>query len=132
MVRHHVAQSAGRLVELAALLHAYRLRGGDLHVINPVAVPDRFKDPVSEAERHDVLHGVLTDEVVDPENLALMQRAHDANIEFARRFEFVAERFLDHAPTPELGLAPLLRFLDQLLWASLSTTGPKNRSATAR
>src|SRR5262249_60358676 len=114
MVRHHVAQGAGHLVELASLLHADRLRRGDLHVVDPVAVPDRFKNPVSEAERHDVLHGVLADEMVDPENLLLVQRAQDASIEFARRTEIMAERLLDHDATPELGRAALLGHFHQL------------------
>jgi hypothetical protein len=38
MVRHHVAQRPGRLVELAA----------PLHVINPLAAPDRFEQPIGQ------------------------------------------------------------------------------------
>ncbi len=111
MVRHHVAQGAGRLVKLAAPLHAHSLRHGDLHVINPIAVPDRFKHPVGEAECHDVLHRVLSEEMVNPEDLVLAQRAQDAGIQLARRVQAVAERLLEHHPAPEFGLAVLLRCL---------------------
>ena len=78
MVRDHVAQRAGLLVELAARLDAHRLRRGDLHVIDAVAVPDRLEQPVGEAERHDVLHRLLAEIVVDAEDLVLVQRAQDA------------------------------------------------------
>ena len=73
-----------RLVELAALLHAHRLRHGDLHVIDPVAVPDRLEQPIGETERHDALDRVLSQKVVDPEDLVLVQRAQDAGVQLAR------------------------------------------------
>ena len=80
MVRDHVAQRPGRLVKLAALLHAYRLSDGDLDVIDPVSVPDRLEQPIGEAERHDALNRVLSQKVVDAEYLVLVQRAQDAGI----------------------------------------------------
>ena len=100
MVRNHVAQRPGRLVELAALLHPDSFGRRDLHMIDPITVPDRFEQAVGEAERQDVLDGVLTEEMVDAENLVLVQGAQDARIQFARRFEAVPERLLDHDPAP--------------------------------
>ena len=105
MVGNHVAQRAGHLVELAARFDAHRLGGGDLHVIDAVAIPDRLEQAVGEAERHDALHGVLAEEVVDAEDLVLVQRAQDVGIEIARRLHAVAERLLDHDATPERRLA---------------------------
>ena len=55
MVRHHVAQRAGLLVEPAALLDADRLGGGDLHMVDVIAIPDRLEKAVGKAQRHDVL-----------------------------------------------------------------------------
>ena len=112
MVRHHVAQRAGLLVELAAPLDADRLGHGDLHVVDAVAIPDRLEQPVGEAERHDVLHRLLAEEMVDAENLVLVQRLQDA-ARSARgaESEAVAERLLDHHAAPELGLAVLSSLL---------------------
>ena len=111
MVWDHVAQRARRLVELAAPLHADRLRRGDLHVIDPVAVPDRLEQPIGEAERHDALHRVLAEEMVDPEDLVLVQRAQDAGVQLTRRVQAMAERLLDHHAAPEPRLAVLVLVL---------------------
>ena len=120
MIGDHVAQRAGRLVELAALLHAHRLRRGDLHMIDPVAVPDRLEQAVGEAERHDALDRVLAEKMVDPEDLVLVQRAQDAGVQFARRIQAVAERLLDHHAAPESRLAVLvLVLIGQLRLAEL-------------
>ena len=111
VIGDHVAQRAGRLVEIAALLHADRLRRGDLHVIDPVAVPDRFEQPIGEAERHDALDRVLAEKVVDPEDLVFVQRALDVGVQLARRIQAMAERLLDHHAAPEPTLAALVLVL---------------------
>ena len=80
MVRDHIAQRPRRLVKFAALLHAHRLRHGDLHMIDPVAIPDRLKHPIGETERHNALNRVLSQKVIDPKDLVLMQRAPDAGV----------------------------------------------------
>src|SRR3989442_15328962 len=41
MVRDHVAERAGCFVETAAMLDADGFSGGDLHVIDAIAVPER-------------------------------------------------------------------------------------------
>ena len=43
MVRDHIAERTGRLVELTALLYADGFRHSDLHMINPVAIPERLE-----------------------------------------------------------------------------------------
>ena len=74
VVRHHVAQRARRLVELCrARSTPTTLGGGDLHVVDAVAVPDRLEHAVGEAERHDRLHRLLAEEMIDPVDLALVQ-----------------------------------------------------------
>ena len=111
MIRDHVAQRSGHLVELAAPLHAHRLRHGDLHVVDPVAIPDRLEQPIGEAERHDALDRVFSEKMVDPEDLVLVQRAQDAGIQRARRVQAMAERLLDHHAAPEPRLAVLVLVL---------------------
>ncbi|OIQ68151.1 hypothetical protein GALL_502600 [mine drainage metagenome] len=75
MVRHHVPQRAGFLVEPAAGFHPDGFGGGDLHMVDPVAVPQRFEHAVGEAQRHDVLNRLLAQEVVDPEYLMFLGNA---------------------------------------------------------
>ena len=114
------------LVELAALLHAHRLRHGDLHVIDPVAIPDRLEQPIGETERHDALDRVLSQKVIDPKDLVLVQRAQDAGIQLARRVQAMAERLLDHDAAPELMLPVLvLVLIGQLRLAELLDHGAK-------
>ena len=126
MVGHHVAQRTGLLVELAALLHAHRLRHGDLHVIDPVAIPDRLEQSVGETERHDALDRVLSQKMIDPKDLVLVQRAQDASVQFARRVQAVAERLLDHHAAPEPGLPVLvLALIGELRLAELFDRGAK-------
>src|SRR6185312_15048279 len=97
-----------------------RLRHGDLNMIDPVTVPDRLEEPIGEAERHDALDRVLAEEVIDPEDLLLVQRAQDASFELARRLESMAERLLDHHAPPALLLPVLVLALgDQLRLAEL-------------
>jgi hypothetical protein len=56
MIGNHVTQRAGGLVKTAAMLHAHSFRGGNLHVIDVVAIPQRLDDVVGETKHHQVLH----------------------------------------------------------------------------
>ena len=71
MVRHHVAQRAGRVVEPSPPLDRDRLCHGDLHVVDVVAVPDRLEQAVGEPHDHDVLDRLLAQIVVHAEDLVL-------------------------------------------------------------
>ena len=81
MVRHHVAQRAGRLVELGAALDADGLGDGDLHVVDMVAVPQRLEDAVGEAQHHDVLDRLLAEEMVHPIDLVLVDDLENARVQ---------------------------------------------------
>ena len=75
MVRHHVAQRPGRLVEIGAPLDPDRLGDRDLHMVDVVAVPQRLEDAVGEAQHHDVLDRLLAEEMVHPIDLRFGQHA---------------------------------------------------------
>ena len=49
MVLHHVAQGAGVVVEIAARLDPDLFRDRDLHVLDPLAVPQRFQEGIGKA-----------------------------------------------------------------------------------
>ena len=111
MVRHHVAERARHFVELAAPLDADGLGHRDLHMIDAVTIPQRLEQPIGEAKRHDVLHRLLAEKMVDAEDLILTQRAPDLGVERAGRRKVMAERFLDHDAAPKKRFAVLALFL---------------------
>jgi len=95
-----VADRAGGVVEAAARADAERLGHRDLHVVDPGPVPDRLEDRVREAQGQEVLHGVLGQVVVDPEDLRLAERRADVGVQAAGAGLVPAEGLLDHQPRP--------------------------------
>ena len=73
MVLDEVAQRPGPFVVPGAAADPDVLGGGDLDVIDVVAVPDRLKQRVGEAQRHQVLDRLLAEVVIDPEDLGLLE-----------------------------------------------------------
>ena len=84
MVLDHVAEGAGRFIERAAAFDADRLGGGDLDVVDVVAIPDVFEDAVGEPEDEDVLHCLFAEIVVDAEDLVFGEDLVDLVGELAR------------------------------------------------
>ncbi len=95
VVLHDVADRADLLVELAPLLDAERLGDGDLNSRDRVAAPDPLEEGVAEAEHQEVLHGLLAEVVIDPEDALLGHDVVKRPVELRRRFHVVAERLLD-------------------------------------
>jgi len=94
----HVAEGSRALVEAGSAADRERLRHVDLDVVDVLAVPDGLEHPVREAQREDVLHGFLAEEVVDPEDLRLVEDAVDDRVERASRGEAGAERLFQDDP----------------------------------
>jgi hypothetical protein len=64
----------------------------------------RLDEAVREAEHEDVLHGLLAEEVVDPEDLRFAPARVELLVERDRGPEVGTERLLDHEPPPPLRL----------------------------
>ena len=75
---------------------------GDLHVVDIVRVPHRLKNLVSKPQRHDVLHGLFTQVVIDAEDSRFWEDRVDDLIELARRFLVVAKRLFDDHSAPRV------------------------------
>ena len=71
------------------------LGGGDLHMVDEIAVPHRLEDAVGEAEHQDVLHGFLAQVVVDAEDLVFGEDLVDGGVEVAGGFQAGAEGLFD-------------------------------------
>ena len=114
MVLDEVAQRARSLVVTGASADPEILGGGDLDVVDEVAIPHRLKQRVGEPQRQQVLDCLLAEVVVDPEDLRFVEDLEHVAIELPRGREVVAERLLDHNPglrlvrTIETGLTELL------------------------
>ena len=95
VVLDDVADRAGRVVEAAAALDAEVLRHRDLHALDVGAIPERLEDRIREADEQHVVNGPLAEVMVDPEDVALDERAEQDPIQLARRGEVLAEWLLD-------------------------------------
>ena len=100
VVGHHVAQRTGLFVKGRAALDAEGFGGGDLHVLDVVAVPHRLEDGVGEAEDQDVLHRLLAEVVIDAIDVLLVEDLEDGFVEGAGRFEIAAEGLFQNDARP--------------------------------
>src|SRR5262249_18422444 len=91
MVWHHVAQCTGPLIKAPPSLDTDGLGGGDLHVIDMIASPERLEDAIGEAQYQDVLHRLLAEEVVDSIDLVLRQHLEDLRVESLSRCKVMPE-----------------------------------------
>ncbi len=107
VVLEDVPDRAGLLVEAGPTLDPHRLRDGDLHVVDELAVPDRLEDAVGEPQRGHVLHGLLAEVVIDPEDFLLGEPALEDLVQLLRRGEVVPERLLHDQACPARTVAAL-------------------------
>ncbi len=75
MALNHVAECARGFIEAAAALDAERFRGGNLHVIDVIAIPQRLEDSVSKSEHEQVLNRVLAQIMIDAVDLLFVENA---------------------------------------------------------
>ena len=135
MVLDDVAGRAHAVVVACPAAGADVLGHGDLDVVHVVGVPQRLEELVREAQRQDVLHRLLAQVVVDPEDRVRREhRLHDV-VELPGRLEVVAERLLDDhaAPLVALGLGQaVLGELPADLLEGLRRDGEVERVVAAR
>ncbi|CCF17988.1 protein of unknown function [Pseudorhizobium banfieldiae] len=123
VVLHHVAQCAGRVVIAGAAFQSDGLRNGDLHVVDVLRVPERLVEGIGEAQRHQVLHRLLAEVVIDAEDLLFLEYPADGVIELQCRREVAADRLLHDDP----GLLG-----DQLVVADLFRDGAEDRRSNGK
>src|SRR6185437_8754194 len=72
----------------------------NLHVIDPIAIPNRLEETVPEPEHHDVLDGFLSEKMIYAVDLIFVQNAEYLFIESMCRGQIVPKRLLDHHAAP--------------------------------
>ena len=82
----------------AASLDAHALGHRDLHMVDVAGVPERLEQRVGEAQRHQVLHRLLAEIVVDAVEMVLVEGMRELGVQRAIAGELVAERLLDDQP----------------------------------
>jgi hypothetical protein len=90
---HHVPVGACSVVERRPAFDGQLLGHVDLHVPDVTTVPDRLEEPVGEPERHDVIHRLLAQEMVDAEHLRLVEHRVHRPVERPRRARSVPNGF---------------------------------------
>src|SRR6185437_15018547 len=87
MVLQNVAECTGLLVERTTPFNANRLCRRNLNAIDVIAIPDWLEDPVAEAKDQDVLYGLLSEIVIDAEDLVLGQYVVQFVVQLARALQ---------------------------------------------
>src|SRR6516225_1683219 len=95
MVLDHVADCPGLVIKLATILDAKFLSHRDLDATHMGAIPNRLKDRIGKTSVKDVLHRLLSQIVVDPEDVLLGKILMQDLAQFARRRPVVAKRLFD-------------------------------------
>ena len=100
MVLEHVPQYSSTIVIASASPHRHFLCDRDLYVVDKIAIPDRFKDAVREAQHEQVLNRFLTEVVIDSVDLLLGEDAVQRLVEVVCGVVVVAEGLFDDDPRP--------------------------------
>src|SRR6201996_4707377 len=95
MILDYVADGAGLIIERAATLDTKVFRHRDLHAPDELAVPKRLQERVGEAEEDHVVHGPLTEIVIDAKDVFLVELVEQDLVQLPRRCEIVPEWLLD-------------------------------------
>ena len=103
VVGHHVAQGAGGVVEATPRLDTDGFRGGDLHMVDVVVVPERLEQPIGEPADQNVLHRFFAQVVVNTVDLPLAHHLQQAGVQRLGTGQVGAERLLHHDPPKAAG-----------------------------
>ena len=95
MILHHVAQSTCLIVESTSTLDAHILYCRDLHALDVVAIPERLEDTIRKTQSHDILHRLLSEEVIDTIELMFVEGLAVDLVQLSCRLEVISEGLLD-------------------------------------
>ena len=100
VILHHVTQGSGVIVIAASMFDPDRFDSGDGDAIHITPVPKRLKEWIGKSEGQNVLHRFLSQIMVNAEDLGFLEIGSEDGIQVAGGFQVIANRFLDHNPSP--------------------------------
>lgn len=95
MVLHDIADDAEFVKVSTSSFCAEGLFEGDLNAVNVVAVPGGSEEFVTESENEEVLHHLLSEVVVNTEDLFFLPVGFKGSLKLARAAQVLSEWFLD-------------------------------------
>ena len=104
MILNHIPQRARLVVVARPCTNAKLFGNADLNGIDPVTIPERLEDGVTEAEDQQVLHGLFSQVVVDPVDLVFSEIFADETDKLTGGCPVIAERFFDYDSNPSAAL----------------------------
>ena len=127
MVLHHVPHRARLVVIGAAPLDPHRFGHRDLHMVNVFGLPQRLEQDVGKTDSHQVLHRLLSQIMVDPVNLVLVEMLGQHGVQRARRCQIAPKGLFHHDARPcirdAMGMQPLRNIAKQR-WRDREIEGP--------
>ena len=96
MVLHHVAQGPGGIVVGSTAFDADSLGDGDLDMIDLTVVPDGLEERIGESQRHEILHRLFSEIVIDTIDLALFENSANLIVDGLGAFEIHADRLFEN------------------------------------
>src|SRR4030042_6353656 len=104
VVLEHVAQNPHTVIIICPVFDIHRFSHRNLDIIHIAAIPDRLEYRVGEAEKKDVLSGLLTQIVVNTIDLALIKYQMQNAIQISGKSKIPAKGFFYNDPAPALFL----------------------------
>src|SRR5258707_4569539 len=82
------------------MMDADCLASRNLHAIDEIPVPQRFRDAVRKSDDHEVLHGLLAEIVIDAVDLLFIENLLEITIQLLRGSQISSERLLHDDASP--------------------------------
>src|SRR5450631_3614870 len=92
MILHHVAQGTGVFIISRPALDPNRFGDGDLDMIDVRGIPQWFEERIGEAQRHQILHRLLAEIMIDAENALLSEDRANCIVDERCRTAVLADR----------------------------------------
>ena len=95
MVLQHIAYRPVFIIISGAIADTNCFSHCDLHMINIAIVPQRFKNHIGKPQRHQILHGLFAQIMIDTIDLAFPKHQQQLIVNFFCRSLIMAQRFFN-------------------------------------
>src|ERR1700678_3589569 len=96
MILDHVANSATLIIDVTPSGNAEGLSHCDLHVIDVITIPYRFKKGVRKAKEVQILDRLFAKKMIDSKYRRFREGRVQRRVQFSSRFQIAAKRLFDN------------------------------------